>query len=81
MRDSKKRKLIMEDGSVRVFKLRRLLCQSCGMLHLEIPDCMLPNKHYASEVITDTVADRRNDCPADNATIYRWKKEAYIKTK
>ena len=75
VRDSKRRKLIMDDESVHIFKLRRLKCQVCGALHLEMPDCMLPNKHYCAQVIKGIVEGNRNDCPADDATIYRWKKE------
>lgn len=75
VRDSKNRKLIMEDESVHVFKLRRLQCKTCGTLHLEIPNCMLPNKHYCAALIRETIEGTRMDCPADNATIYRWRKE------
>lgn len=76
VRDSKRRSLIMEDGSVCIFRLRRLQCQSCGFLHQELPDIMCPNKHYAAAVIASAVDGSRDDCPADNSTIARWVQEA-----
>ena len=34
------------------FLIRRLKCSNCGRLHRELPDCLVPYKHYASEVIS-----------------------------
>lgn len=55
--------------------LRRLRCSHCGRLHLEIPDVMQPQKHYAAEVIRKVEAGELGSCPADDSTIRRWKKE------
>jgi hypothetical protein len=34
---------------------------------------MVPFKHYGTEVIETALDDTRNDCPADDSTISRWK--------
>ena len=49
VRDSKRRKLILSDGTVQMFVLRRYKCKICGRIHLHLPDIMLPHKHYARE--------------------------------
>ena len=73
--DSHPRKMIIENGQALTFRLRRLICPSCGTLHLELPDIMEKNKHYAKHVIIKALSSIYSDCPADNATIIRWKKE------
>ena len=55
VRDSKRRKLILSDGTVQMFVLRRYKCKICGRIHLNLPDIMLPHKHYAREAIIETV--------------------------
>ena len=74
IRDSKKRKLILADGTVQMFILRRHKCTVCGRVHLELPDIMVPHKHYARKAIVDTVNGVRK-CSAEQSTIYRWNKE------
>lgn len=71
VRDSKRRKLILSDGTVQMFVLRRYKCKICGRIHLHLPDIMLPHKHYAREAIIETVRGERN-CSAEQSTIYRW---------
>lgn len=63
----------MDDGRRDTYRLRRLVCKNCGKLHTEMPDKMQPFKHYSSEVIETIIDDSRNDCPAEDSTIYRWK--------
>lgn len=74
IRDSKKRKMILSDGTVQIFVLRRYKCTVCGRVHLELPDVMIPHKHYAREAIVETVRGERK-CAAEQSTIYRWNKE------
>ena len=74
VRDSKRRKLILSDGTVQMFVLRRYKCKICGRIHLHLPDIMLPHKHYAREAIIETVRGERN-CSAEQSTIYRWNRE------
>ena len=74
-RDSRKRKLILENGDVLFFRLRRLQCPFCHTLHQEIPDFMEKHKHYSKQTIEHAISGKLSACPADNATIFRWKKE------
>ena len=74
IRDSKKRKLILSDGTVQTFVLRRYKCTVCGRVHLELPDIMIPHKHYAKEAIVETMRGERK-CAAEQSTIYRWNRE------
>lgn len=73
--DKRKRTVICDDGSREVYLLRRYRCPQCKRLHLAIPDCIEPQKHYAAETIAATIAGVISHCPADNSTIRRWKKK------
>lgn len=73
VRDSKKRRVINQAGDIDMYRLRRLKCKNCGKLHTEIPDCIVPYKHYAAEVVEAELLETRKDCPADNNTTSRWK--------
>ena len=75
IRDSKKRKVILADGTVQTFLLRRHKCTECGRVHLELPDIMIPHKHYARAAIAATVHDGIK-CSAEQSTIYRWGRES-----
>ena len=72
VRDSRNRKVIDDTGKCKVYKLRRLKCTSCNKLHLELPDSMVPYKHYEAAVIESTLDGVTDSCPADNSTIQRW---------
>ncbi|MCL2703622.1 MAG: DUF6431 domain-containing protein [Defluviitaleaceae bacterium] len=72
--DSRPRRVIVNDGNATVYLLRRVRCPVCKSLHREIPDFMRPRKHYAAAVIDDVLNGGGADCPADNATIWRWRK-------
>ena len=73
VRDSKKRRVINQAGNEEIYRLRRLKCKDCGTMHTEIPDCIVPYKHYAAEVIEAELLELREDCPADNITSWRWR--------
>ena len=51
-RDSRKRILRREGGIRQWVVIRRFRCGQCGRLHNELPDCMVPYKHYHAEVIS-----------------------------
>lgn len=72
--DHRKRNVIGADGETRVFLIRRLRCHACRQIHAEIPDILIPYKHYASEVIKTVQQGADSLCPADDSTIRRWKK-------
>jgi hypothetical protein len=73
--DTRKRHSIDSAGCIRWFALRRLLCPSCGKLHTEIPVFMRPRKRYAADVIEAVIEGRGADCPADDRTMRRWRRE------
>lgn len=58
IRDSKRRKVIFADGTVDTFVLRRYKCTVCGRVHLELPDIMVPHKHYSRSAIINTIMVR-----------------------
>ena len=59
--------------------LRRLICLECRRLHLELPDELVPRKHYSSEVIenvVDGVSTEEDESTEDYPcvdTMKRWK--------
>lgn len=73
VRDTKRRKVVNQDGSVTIYYLKRLSCKHCGKLHTQFPDCIIPYRHYAAEVIESELIQSQPDCPADNITVRRWK--------
>lgn len=73
--DTRLRHCIGGDGVSRWYALRRLRCPSCKRIHLEIPDFMKPKKHYNAKTICDAISGTREDCPAEDSTIRRWKKQ------
>lgn len=75
VRDSKRRKVILSADEEQTFLLRRLKCTSCGALHVELPDLLLPYKHYSRAIIESAASGSATACPAENSTIYRWHKE------
>lgn len=59
--------------------IRRLRCEHCRSLHNELPDCLVPYKHYESEVVSGVIDgiiepkdDMNEDYPCEE-TIKRWK--------
>lgn len=51
-RDSRKRIRKKEGGQKDYLMIRRLKCTSCHCHHMELPDCLVPHKHYQAEVIS-----------------------------
>ena len=77
-RDSCVRIMRLEGGRRRRFLIRRLKCCNCGKLHRELPDFLVPYKHYASEVISgvlDGIITPEDDDSADypcERTMHLW---------
>lgn len=67
------------NGEKRVCSLRRLRCDRCQRLHIELPDVLTPRKHYATEVIENVVDevstpdDVSTECYPCERTMQRWK--------
>ena len=58
-RDKKRRVHKEAGGTKRWFIINRLKCKNpkCGKLHNELPDGIVPYKHYGREIIEDVVDD------------------------
>ena len=71
---SRKRKSIKSSGEVIILMIRRLRCQSCQRIHHELPDLLVPFKHYDSESIEMVITNPPNlPVAADESTLYRWR--------
>lgn len=78
-RDSCKRKMLLEGREQRTYLIRRLKCPSCGRIHRELPDILLPFKQYAAEIIAgvlDGIVTSNDEDDWDypcEMTMLRWK--------
>jgi len=70
--DTRPRRVIGDDGRAVVYRLRRVRCLICDVLHVELPDFMRPRKRYTGAVIDAVLGGRGECCPADDRTIRRW---------
>ena len=60
-----------------MYRLRRLRCQNCLKLHLELPDVLVPYKRYEAKVVETVIAGGPVQVPNDERTIgkiRRWYK-------
>lgn len=79
-RDSRDRIVKKHGGKTIRISIRRLKCDICRRFHNELPNILVPHKHYSSEVIEDTIDEAST--PEDSATedypcektIQRWKR-------
>lgn len=56
---------------VKQYSLRRLRCQTCGKLHLELPDFLLPYKRYEAKVIVAVIHGEAAQAPNETRTIQK----------
>lgn len=73
--DRRERTAITSDGEQTRYWLRRLRCQSCLKLHLELPDTLIPYKRYQAQVIEQTITGSTGPVPHEERTrqkIRRW---------
>ena len=77
--DSTRRMLRSKYGRKNYILIQRLRCTKCGSVHRELPNDILPYKHYDSEIIqgvidgtitTDTFGFEDYPC---EVTMKRWK--------
>jgi len=67
------------NGEKQHLLIRRLKCTQCGRLHNELPDILVPRKHYQTEVIENVVDDictpdnPETSCYPCERTMARWK--------
>ena len=73
--DHRRRHLVNEEtGQKEWYLLRRVRCPYCGHVHLDLPSCFEPRKHYAADVIERVLFGILDGCPADLSTIRRWRR-------
>lgn len=54
--------------------IRRLYCKSCGRIHHELPDLLVPYRRYDAKSIEGAVSEPpRTDIAAEESTLLRWK--------
>ncbi len=77
-RDSRIRTRKHEGGERDLLMIRRFRCTKCHRLHNELPDCLVPYKHYDAEVISGvidgvvTCEDKDSEDYPSVITILRW---------
>lgn len=81
-RRDKKRRIYKEaGGKVSWFIINRLRCtnDNCRKLHSELPDCIVPYKHYGAEIVEDVIEEvvtsddiETEDYPCEG-TMNHWK--------
>lgn len=77
-RDSRKRIRKKEGGQKEYLMIRRLKCTNCHCHHMELPDCLVPHKHYQAEVISGvldgivTPEDEDSEDYPSFQTMLRW---------
>lgn len=49
--DTVKRFVRSEYGKQRVLYVKRYICKNCRFLHRNLPDFLLPNKHYEKRIV------------------------------
>ena len=54
-RRCKQRIMKQAGGTKQWLCIRRFKCTTCERLHNELPDCLVPYKHYNSEIIQDVI--------------------------
>ena len=61
------------DGETDWLQIQILRCDKCQRSHRQLPDCLLPYKHYDAMSIEMGIQDGMTAAvAADTATIYRW---------
>ena len=77
-RDSRKRIRRKEGGEKEHLLVRRFYCEHCCRHHIELPDCLVPRKHYDTETIAGvldgvvTPGDLDSEDYPCTATMRRW---------
>lgn len=77
-RDSRSRIRKKEGGIKEHLHIRRFKCSCCGTLHNELPDCLVPHKHYDAETISGCIDGvvTADDLDSEDypcvATLQRW---------
>ncbi len=63
-------------GLAVILIIRRLRCTACRRIHHELPDCLVPYKHFESVCIEEVIDNDSDELSvaADESTLYRIRK-------
>ena len=82
--DRRRRSVINHEGFKKAHKLRRLRCENCLSLHVELPGFMIPYKRHSSAVVESVISGEKPGVPFEERTgkkIKAWYKkiESHLK--
>ncbi|WP_423719511.1 DUF6431 domain-containing protein [Anaerotruncus rubiinfantis] len=66
------RLVILPNGQKVHFSIRRLRCTRCLKIHHELPDFIIPHKHFAALCLIKALQKKDDVLFCENSTIYRW---------
>ena len=78
--DNVRRIVRTKRGVVNWISIRRLICITCGAVHRELPNNLLPNKHYELKIIQGFISGELSSYDLDyedypcESTVIQWKK-------
>lgn len=71
---SRRRKGRKATGEQVTYGIRRLRCVGCRRIHHELPDLLVPYKHYEAVAMESVISPGTMlDVAADESTLYRWR--------
>lgn len=70
----RRRIALLADGRKVFLLIRRLWCPRCKRIHHELPDFLLPYKHFISACIEKVFRKQGGTVCCENSTIYRWRR-------
>lgn len=71
---SRKRVWIQSDGTKNRLVIRRTQCKQCNKIHHELPDLLVPYKHYDAESIESAISESEGMAvAADESTLLHWR--------
>lgn len=79
--DRIRRMVRTKGGDIYWIKLRRLICNDCGTNHRELPNTLLPYKHYEARIVRGVVLGDISSYELDyedypcEMTMRRWRKQ------
>ena len=67
-------RIVRRSGEDKEFiEIRVLYCVDCNKSHRELPDFLLPYKHYTAQAVEAAVDRKKAECPVGERTVKRWR--------